>query len=122
MQVPVPSQTCPLTAVPSHVVGPQLVPNAANAHWPSTPEQDAWSPHASAALMQRAPGFEPFLAAPHVPLARPDSLFTALHAWHLPLQLVLQQTPSAQIPFAHSVPEAQSSPGPFLGRQLPPPQ
>jgi hypothetical protein len=40
------------------------------------------------------------VTAAHVPFAPP--VFAVLHAWHVPLQAVLQQYPSTQLPLAHS--------------------
>ena len=41
------------------------------------------------------------------------------HDWHDPVQAVLQQTPSTQLPLAHWLPSAQAMPSP--SRQLPVP-
>jgi hypothetical protein len=45
-----------------------------------------------------------------------------LHAWQLPLQPVLQQTPSMQLPLVHSVALAHATPLPLSGMQAPPAQ
>jgi hypothetical protein len=40
-------------------------------------------------------------------------------AWHWPLQLVLQQTPSTQLPLPHWLAAVQAPPLPFFGTQAP---
>ena len=42
-----------------------------------------------------------------------------LHAWQVPLQALLQQTPSAQKPCAHSFPLVQAAPSGFPLPQVP---
>ena len=42
-----------------------------------------------------------------------------LQAWQTPQLLVVQQTPSTQLPELHSLPELQVPFGPFLAAQLP---
>lgn len=48
---------------------------------------------------------------PHIP-STPLPFTAEVHAWHVPEQLELQQTPSTQYPLEHSVPKLQSAPSP----------
>jgi hypothetical protein len=51
------------------------------------------------------------------------SLPATLQAWQVVVQLlVVQQTPSTQLPLMHSLPPPQAMPGPFFGPQVPPEQ
>ena len=58
-------------------------------------------------------------AAPLATAAQVPSPLT-LHARQVPHALVEQQTPSTQLPLAHSWPVPQAAPLAFWGRQLPP--
>lgn len=63
-------------------------------------EPVASSAHAPAPLHAMAPkhslsGSVETAMFPHVPSA-PEPFFTALHAWHVPVQAVVQHTPSTQ--------------------------
>ena len=51
-------------------------------------------------------GSRPMPMFPHVPSV-PEPFFTAVQAWHVPTQAVLQQTPSTQKPLAQSRGELQ---------------
>jgi hypothetical protein len=52
----------------------------------------------------------------HVPLLPP--VLAAEHARQLPVQVVLQQTPSMQLPLEHSFGNAQAMPSAFFGVQV----
>jgi hypothetical protein len=53
-----------------------------------------------------------FVMFPHVPSA-PAPFLPAEHAWHKPVQALLQQTPSTQLPLTHSLLPKHEAPSPF---------
>lgn len=72
-------------------------------------EPVGWSAHDPAPLHVVGPphslsGSVPTLMLPHTPSA-PFPFLAAVHAWHVPVQFELQQTPSAQNPEMHDAPE-----------------
>jgi hypothetical protein len=69
------------------------------AHWPS---------------MHSLSGSALFATNPHVP-SPPEPFLTAEHAWHEPVQALLQQTPSTQLPLTHSLLPRHEAPSPFFG-------
>jgi hypothetical protein len=114
---PLPSQTLPpLTAVPSQVPARQTVPAAylrhapAPSHVPSRPQV----PTSPLGHSLAARGTAPSEMNEQVPGAP-----TPLQVLHVSVQLVLQQTPSAQKPLAHSAPQAQAWPFGFVPRPSP---
>lgn len=48
----------------------------------------------------------------------PPPFFAAEHAWHAPVQALLQQTPSTQLPVVHSLPAVQVAPLVFFGTHV----
>jgi hypothetical protein len=76
--------------------------------------------------LQAPPQDEPSLAqvartpcgAPLTAVQAPTLPATS-HAWHWPLQAVLQQTPSTQLPFTHWLLEVQARASAFFGTQAP---
>ena len=58
---------------------------------------------------------------PQAPSA-PEPFLAVEQAWQLPVQAVLQQTPSAAKVLVHSLPPPAATPLAFLGRHEPPPQ
>jgi hypothetical protein len=118
VQVPSPLQTCPVTVLPVQVVEPQETPLAyrrqapAPLHAPSCPQLVA--PSSS----QVASGSMPSRTTPHWPSA-PETLFAARHVMQVPVQAVLQHTPSTQLPLLHSFSPAQATPFVFLGEHTP---
>ena len=54
-------------------------------------------------------GSVPPAMLPHVPSA-PLPFLAAVHAWHVPVHAVLQQTPSAQLPLWHSALSVHANP------------
>ena len=94
MQVPEPLQSEPVTVPFEQVVAAQGV--LAEAGWqPPPPLQKPLVTQLLADGVQSLPGSVPAATLPHTPSA-PPPFSAALHAWHGPLQAVLQQTPSAQ--------------------------
>jgi hypothetical protein len=65
----------------------------------------ALAPLHAVAPLHSLSGSRPFATGAHVPFAPP--VFAALHALHRPLQPVLQQTPSMQLPLRHSAADTQ---------------
>jgi hypothetical protein len=63
-------------------------------------------------LPHSSSGSSPTGTFAQVPLVTP--VFAALHALHVPVQALLQQTPSMQLPLAHSLGAAQGSPSGWL--------
>jgi len=63
----------------------------------------------------------PAFALPQVPSV-PEILFSALQAWHTPLQAVSQQTPSTQKPEVHSCAAVHALPRSCLALHCPPAQ
>ena len=59
---------------------------------------------------QAARGVDALLCGAPLTAVQAPTAPATLHAWHCPEQLVLQQTPSTQLPDAHSVPAAQAVP------------
>jgi hypothetical protein len=66
-------------------------------------------------------GSAPALIAPQVPSA-PCPFLTAEQARQVPVQALLQQTPSTQLPLAHWLPAPHAPPFPFLVTQALPEQ
>jgi hypothetical protein len=119
-QVPAPSQGRAGVAMPpAQIAGAHTVPIAYSrhaplpSHAPSVPHDEApWSAHWPS-------GSVPATTLPHTPSA-PAPLAALLHAWQVPPQAVLQQTPLAQKPLAHWSPAVHAAPFPFVGVQVPP--
>src|SRR5580704_14190145 len=111
MQLPVPLQvSANVSVVPAHVCAWHMVPLVYSMHAPAPLQPMPSAPHdAAPCAEQLLCGSSPDLTAPHTPSA-PCSLAAALHASHVPLQAVLQQTPSAQMLFAQSLFTLQCSP------------
>jgi hypothetical protein len=105
-QVPVPLQLAALTAVPAEQV----------------PARQPVEPPGYAQAMAIVPSQEPPQALPSVvqavrlPCGAPvvfvqvPTLPVTSQAWHCPPQALLQQTPSTQLPAAHSLPAPQTVP------------
>ncbi len=118
----VPSVPWPFFAeVHAWQVAPQAVsqhtPSTQKALWHSTPSAQVvpmgWSAHDPAPLHVVGPphslsGSVPIVMLPQTPSA-PLPFFAEVHAWHVPVQLLLQQTPSAQKPEMHEAPEMQAA-------------
>jgi hypothetical protein len=103
-QTPAPSQSSPFATVPwpGHTPAPQETPAGVvkrhapvPLHMPSAPQRTPDGLHSLRGSM-------PSLIGPQVPLASPDCLSTAAHAWHSPLHGASQQKPSTQDPLEHS--------------------
>jgi hypothetical protein len=63
-------------------------------------------------------GSVPIATLPQAP-STPPPFFAAVHAWQVPVQALLQQTPSAQKPDAHCDAAAHALPFPSAGAQTP---
>ena len=100
LQLPSPSQSCPVTAPLVHVVDPHDVLDAYSAHAPP-PLHVPVVPHVDdACCAHSASGSSPAPTFPQTPLP-PLPFFAALHAWHAPVHGESQQYPSTHRPFAH---------------------
>ena len=115
VQTPAPSQVLAALSVPlAQPAAWQVVPAAclrqapAPSHMPSFPQVDA------ASASQSLRGSVPAAADEHVP-----TLPTAPQVWQVPVQAVLQQTPSTQKPLAQSPLAAQAVPFASWATQLP---
>jgi hypothetical protein len=117
--VPVPLHVCDLATVPAHVGVPQTVPEAqiwqapAPSQAPSVPQVD-W-----ACIAHWLLGSFPAATLPHRPSA-PLPFLAAVHAWQVPVQALLQHTPSAQKPDWHVAPDVHELPFACEAVQAPP--
>lgn len=104
-QLPTPSQAPGGLAVdPEQLAVPQLVPSA-TLRQPPLPSQVPSNPHGGVIAVQ-APWGSVLPAGTGWQEPPPR-----LQTWHMPQLAVEQQTPSTQLPLAHSVPAVQSWPG-----------
>src|SRR4051812_35606574 len=110
---PAPLQLAAAVAVPAAQLAPRHCPAGYAQETPLTPSQAPPQEDPSLAHAARPPGGDPATAT-HWPI-EPGTL----QAWHCPPQAWLQQTPSAQLPFAHWLEAAQASPSAFFGTQAP---
>jgi len=107
MQVPESLHTEPVTVPLAHVVAAQGHPAAAGAQAPP-PLQVSPVVQLNATDEHSLSGSVPAATVPQVP-SEPPPFLAALHAWHLPVQDVLQHTPSTQklTLMGHTVPPQQ---------------
>jgi hypothetical protein len=118
LHTPNPSHEYPVWVPFAQVVVPHSVPGAQSLHAPLPSQLPlSWQVGAAAAAHSLS-GSVSALTEPHTPSA-PAPFFTALHAWHWPLQGESQQNPSAQLPLAHCVPSVQEAPLAWSGLHAP---
>jgi hypothetical protein len=86
-------------ALALHAPALHIIPDGTCAQAPFAPHKPV-SPQGDAVHWLAGTGAVPAFTLPHVPSAPPFS--AAVHAWQVVLQAVLQQTPFAQLPLAHS--------------------
>src|SRR5262245_52259022 len=117
MQFPKPSQTCPLTRLPAHAVGPHETPCAykrqapAPSHWPS--RLQGFMESSAGVAVHSLSGSMPSLMGKHVPFAPP--VLTAEQARQRPPHVLLQHTPSTQKPDWHCVADVHDPPFTWSG-------
>jgi hypothetical protein len=91
------------------VVAPQDVALDGGGRQAPEPSQAPGAPQTPVPAVHSLSGSSPATIAPQAPSA-PFPFFAAVQAWHVPLQALSQQTPSAQNPEAQSVPVRQGFP------------
>ena len=79
----------------------------------------SWVPDAHVRPGHSTSGSLPSAIEPQTP-SPPTPFLSAEHAWHLPVQAVVQHTPSTQLPSTHSWPSEQAMPALFCAAHLPP--
>lgn len=81
--------------------------------WQAPDTQTPVLPHSPPAGQRPRGSAELSATLPHVPLP------LAAHDWQVPQLVVVQQTPSVQLPVVHSCAAPQAAPFPFLLVQVP---
>jgi hypothetical protein len=104
VQVADPTALFPLQVAEAHTTAVPGYP----AHAPA-PSQVPGAPQVPVPAVHSLSGSNPARIAPQTP-SFPCPFFAAVHASHVPLQALSQQTPSAQNPEAQSVPVRQTLP------------
>lgn len=100
----------------THVGELHSVPLGHNAQAPA-PLQTPEGPHVGAIVAAHSLSGSALLAmGPQTP-STPPSFFAAEHAWHSPVQLLSQQTPSTQFALRHSLLKMHALPSTFFGMQ-----
>jgi hypothetical protein len=117
MQLPKPSQWCPVSVDPEQVAAPHdvLALNSLQAPWPS--QLPSFWQLVEASLEQSLSGSVSTFTLPQTPSA-PEPFLVALHAWQGALQAVSQHTPSTQWAFLHWLLFEQVAPSFWSGWQV----
>jgi hypothetical protein len=121
-QLPRPSQVFGEVSTPDvQLPAAHCVPTLKS--WHAPPWQVPSPPQGGVTVHTAWPAGEamPLADGLHVPVPPPPPAWsTAEHAWHAPLQALLQQKPSAQKPLVHWSPMVHGLPSPCLFTHMPP--